>query len=59
MEISALYTVGHFRNVRVASLVVISDELADLTWKPGFKNAAFRKASKACTRLLIDLMEEM
>ncbi|MFU2316921.1 nucleoside phosphorylase [Rahnella sp. PCH160] len=36
METSALFAVADFHKVSIASVFVISDSLADLTWKPGF-----------------------
>ena len=41
MECSALFTVGGFRGVDVAALLVVSDDLSSLTWRPGFKDPAF------------------
>ena len=42
METSALFTIGAFRNVDVGAVLVVSDELSDLTWRPGFKDKRFR-----------------
>ncbi|EKT52909.1 nucleoside phosphorylase [Providencia burhodogranariea] len=36
MEASALFAVAEFHKVNIASVFVISDSLADLTWKPHF-----------------------
>jgi len=41
MEMSALFTVARFRKVEIGSLMVISDELFDLTWKSGFESTSF------------------
>jgi uridine phosphorylase len=41
MECSALFTVGCFRGIEVAALLVVSDDLSSLTWRPGFKDPAF------------------
>jgi len=41
MEMSALFTVARFRRVEIGGLMVISDELFDLTWKSGFESKAF------------------
>ena len=49
MELSAIFTVAAFREMETAGLLVVSDELSDFTWRPGFKTAAFKKArEKAC-----------
>lgn len=44
MELSALIAVCRFRNVRIASLQVVSDEVSSLTWKPGFSEKKFKTA---------------
>jgi uridine phosphorylase len=43
MEVSALFTVARFRGVALGALLVVSDELASLTWKPGFKSQRFNE----------------
>ena len=43
MELSALFTVGKFRGVEVGGILVVSDELSSLTWRPGFKDERFEK----------------
>jgi uridine phosphorylase len=49
MECSALFTVGGFRGVEVAALLVVSDDLSSLTWRPGFKDPRFiRGREMAC-----------
>jgi purine-nucleoside phosphorylase len=42
MEAAALFSVGNFRNIDVGCILVVSDELSSLKWKPGFKNSAFK-----------------
>jgi purine-nucleoside phosphorylase len=50
MEASALFTVGKYRAVKVGALLVVSDELATFTWKPGFKDQRFKQNRRqACT----------
>jgi hypothetical protein len=41
METSALFTVGGCRGIEVAALLVVSDDLSSLTWRPGFKDPRF------------------
>lgn len=43
MELSALFTVGRFRGVDVAAVLVVSDSLSSLEWEPGFKTESFEK----------------
>lgn len=49
MELSALFAVGAFRKIAVSSLQVVSDELDETGWRPGFKTECFKSArSLAC-----------
>jgi len=43
METSALFTVGKYRQVSIAALLVVSDNLHDLSWQTGFKSPEFEK----------------
>jgi uridine phosphorylase len=47
METSALFTVGRYRQVPVGAVLVVSDEISSMTWKPGFKEKRFRDARRA------------
>jgi uridine phosphorylase len=50
MELSALFSVARFRGVEVGAILVVSDELATMQWKPGFTEACFKKACHSvCT----------
>jgi len=53
MEVSALFTVAAFRGVDLAVLLVVSDELAGLKWKSGFRSPRFWLSSKQAARLAI------
>ena len=57
MELSALLSVGMFHGVDVAGLLVVSDELSSLTWKPGFKSERFRQARKDAAMIVGKLCE--
>ncbi len=46
MELSALLSVGKFYDMDVGGLLVVSDELSSLTWKPGFKSEQFKQGRK-------------
>ena len=53
MELSAIFTVSGFREMEAAGLLVVSDEVSDYTWRPGFKTPAFQAArEKACRAAL-------
>jgi purine-nucleoside phosphorylase len=53
MELSAIFTVAGFREMEAAAILVVSDELSDYQWRPGFKTPAFKAArEKACRAAL-------
>jgi uridine phosphorylase len=52
MEASALFTVGAFRDVEIAALLIVSDDLSGTTWRHGFREPRFIQARKKATRLL-------
>ncbi|MFO7713310.1 nucleoside phosphorylase [Desulfosarcina sp.] len=53
MELSAIFTVAGFRQMEAAGILVVSDELSDYQWRPGFKTPAFKTArEKACRAAL-------
>jgi uridine phosphorylase len=53
MEMAALFTVGRFRQVPVAGLLVVSDELATLKWNSGYRSEDFRRARDQAVRLVL------
>jgi uridine phosphorylase len=53
MEMAALFTLGRFRRVPVAGLLVVSDELATLRWNPGYRSERFRQARDKAARLVL------
>ncbi len=55
MEISALITVSIYRSVKLAGLLIVSDELFSLQWQHGFGTAKLKKAGRNAGRLLLDL----
>ncbi len=55
MEVSALLAVASFRSVRLAALLVVSDELFDLKWVPGFSNSRLKKRSRDAAELLLGI----
>jgi uridine phosphorylase len=42
MEAAALFSVGTFRKIDVGCILIVSDELSSLKWKPGFKHPVFK-----------------
>lgn len=56
MECSALFTVGACRAVDVAALLVVSDDLSSLSWKPGFKDPRFAHGRETAGRVIANLL---
>jgi uridine phosphorylase len=59
MEASAIFTAGRFLGVHTGALLVVSDELAELKWRPGFASPRFlnslRKAAKISLQAALSL----
>ncbi|MGD9330494.1 MAG: nucleoside phosphorylase [Desulfobacterales bacterium] len=52
MEISACLTVARLLKVRFAALLVVSDELFDFNWRPGFSDPRFQKGRRTASRTI-------
>ena len=52
MEASALFTIGKFRNVKTAAILVVSDELATGKWVPGFHHDEFKHSRQAISKII-------
>jgi len=59
MELSALFSVGKFHGVAVVGLLVVSDEISTLTWKPGFKSKTFKAGRHAAANVVQKLVETL
>ena len=59
MELSALFSVGRYRSVDVAGVLVVSDELSSLTWRPGFKSTRFKTARTTAIRGVLACCREL
>ncbi len=55
MELSALYSVAQFRRVALAGILVVSDELSSLDWRPGFKDERFVLGRRTAYRVIKEL----
>ena len=55
MELSALYSVARFRRVALAGILVVSDELSSLDWRPGFKDERFMQGRRTACRMVKEL----
>ncbi|MEJ2169858.1 MAG: nucleoside phosphorylase [Desulfobacterales bacterium] len=58
METSALCSVANFRGVDLGAILVVSDELSSLTWRPGFKHKKFAEGRKTACRVIKELIFE-
>jgi purine-nucleoside phosphorylase len=59
MEVSALYSAAAFHGARCLALLTVSDLLADLTWRPGFKAARFKtNRQRLCETALMTCLEK-
>jgi uridine phosphorylase len=54
MEMSALFRVAEYRRVPLAGLLVVSDELFTLKWRPGFASPTFKSSCRHAVRALLD-----
>jgi uridine phosphorylase len=54
MEMSALMTLATYRGVSMAGLLIVSDELFDLKWKPCFSKPLLRNNSREATRAVLE-----
>ncbi len=56
MEVSALFTVARFRGIELAAVLAVSDELHDLAWRHGFRDARFKQTrERLCQAVLAAL----
>jgi uridine phosphorylase len=53
MESSALCTVACFRNIELAAVLVVSDELWGEAWRPGFSSECFQKSKARALELVL------
>jgi purine-nucleoside phosphorylase len=59
MELSALFTVAAYRQVDIGGILVVSDELSHLTWKPGFKSQRFKQGRMAAGEAVYSICREL
>lgn len=59
MEMSALMTLAIYRGVKLAGLLVVSDELFDLKWNPGFSSPELEKTSRLAGEVLLGLVASL
>jgi len=59
MEISALFSVAQFRQVELGAMLVVSDELSSLKWRPGFKDKRFVKGHQIACRMVREACQQL
>jgi uridine phosphorylase len=55
MELSAILTVAGFREMEAAAILIVSDDLSDYHWRPGFKTPAFRTSREIACRAALTM----
>jgi len=55
MECTALHSVASFRGIQLGAALLVSDELFDGQWRPGYTRPQFRKRSRHLLSLLFSL----
>lgn len=56
MEVSAIFTVSYFRRVESAALLIVSDDLSQLTWRHCFRDPRFMEARRRISRFLFQFV---
>jgi uridine phosphorylase len=59
MEVSALFTVAHFRGIELAAALAVSDELHDLSWRHGFREPRFKQSREHLCRVVLETLSRM
>ncbi|PIP35286.1 MAG: purine-nucleoside phosphorylase [Desulfobacterales bacterium CG23_combo_of_CG06-09_8_20_14_all_52_9] len=52
MEASALFSAGQFHGIQVGSIMVVSDEISSLKWRPGFRDDRFRCGRRRACKVI-------
>jgi purine-nucleoside phosphorylase len=55
MEASAVFTVAAFLGIEAAALLLVSDELSTLAWRPGFNAPQFLGTRETACRAVAEL----
>ena len=63
MECSALFAAARYRNVEIASLLIVSDEItstaSEKKWTPGFHTKEFKAARKKTCKIISEFAREL
>ncbi|MGD8254540.1 MAG: hypothetical protein PVF48_09095, partial [Syntrophobacterales bacterium] len=53
------FHVAAYRKVRLVGLLVVSDEIFTLKWKPGFRSSRFQQACRQASEALLDFSSSL
>ena len=59
MELSALFAAARFRQVEIGALLVVSDELGTLRWRPGFSSSKFNRSRKIAAEVIPAICQKL
>ena len=59
MELSAFFKVGAFYEVEVGALLVVSDELFNQQWTPGYNTPKYKKAIAQATDIALQILSHL
>jgi purine-nucleoside phosphorylase len=59
MELSALFSAARYYGLSLAALLVVSDELFSLQWRPGFKEKSFTRSRTIVCDCLLDTVRSL
>ncbi len=59
MEVSALFTVSAFLNIEISAILIVSDDVSTLTWKPGFRDKKFIENRTAIANLISGICDDV
>ncbi len=59
MECSALFSVAQYRKKDIAAVLVVSDEVNDSGWIPGFRDARFKMSRKQLVNIICNICYDM
>ena len=59
METSSVFTVAKFRDVDAGGILIVSDELSTLKWRPGFKDKRFEQNRRKACRVVMELCQRI
>lgn len=59
MELSALVSTARFYAISLSAVLIVSDELFTLQWRPGFKEKRFKQSRISVCELLLDMYRSL